>query len=164
MGEGLAETFPQLGGLSDDELESALAERGLMGAFVRAHVKRLSSPRKVGRPAGEPKFKLVIQRRGRKSAAPLSPNSTNIQLAELARIYMEIMHCTGTEAAKATLLAINGVCKPADKRRLARLIPEVPARAHDRRIVRQADSQNGNTIIPDLSFVGQLKQCADKPK
>lgn len=164
MGEGLAETFPQLGGLSDDELESALAERGLMGAFVRARVKRLSSPRKVGRPAGEPKFEPVIQRRGRKSAAPLSPNSTNIQLAELAVIYMEAMHCTGTEAAEAALLVINGVCKPADKRRLAKLISEVPARAHDRRIVRQADSQNGNAIVPDLSFVGLLKQCAEKPK
>lgn len=164
MGDGLVEIFPRLKGLSGDELESALDERGLMGAFVRAHVKRLSNPRPVGHPEGEPALKPVIQRRGRKSAAPLSPNSTNIQLAELAKIYMGIMHCTGTEAAKATLLAINGTCKPTDKRRLAKLIPEVPARAHDRRIRQEANGHNETPNVPDLSFVGQLKQCVEKSK
>ena len=156
--------FPQLDRLTKEEFDSVVAKRGLLGAFVRAHIRELEDPPKVGRPAGDPKRKRTIQRRGRKAAAPLSPNSTNIQLAELAKIYMGLMRCSGTEAAEATLLAINGVCKPTDKRRLAKLISEVPARAHDRRFRKEANSHDERSIVPDLSFVGLLKQCAEIPK
>lgn len=160
----LKDDFPILKHLIDSEVDSAVARGGLFKAFLRAHVRQLSGPQKVGRPTTGPKFKPVIQRRGRKSAAPLSPNSTNIQLAALAKAYMECMHCSGTRAAEQTLLAITGVCRAADKRRLARLISELPGRAHDMRARRGTKSQPVENVVPDLSLAGMLNHYAAKSK
>ncbi len=154
--------FPQLKILTDEELEAVIASGGgLLRALSRAHAKRLASPRKVGRPAGPVKFKPVIQRRGKTSDTPLSPRSTNIQLAELAKAYMDCVGCSGAEAAEATLLELTGLCTPENKRRLAKLIAELPGRAQDKRVV------HGNKAISvssDLSFAAMLNNFANKSK
>jgi hypothetical protein len=155
----LKETFPQLRILADTELETAVASGGLLRALILSHVRALTAPRRVGRPRKAPKPKVVIQRRGRKGVR-LSPNSTNIQLAELAKAYADCLECSFADAAEATLIELTGKSTPRDTRKLAKLISELPGRQHDR-AMRARGRQHGNEIygaFSDLSVSELLKR------
>jgi hypothetical protein len=74
---------------------------------------------------------------------------------------MDCVGCSGAEAAEATLLELTGLCTPENKRRLAKLIAELPGRAQDKRVV------HGNKAISvssDLSFAAMLNNFANKSK
>lgn len=160
----LKEDFPQLDILTDDELESAIAKGGMLSALIRAGVKRLETPRKVGRPRKQLKGRKAIPRRGRKSDEQFSPNSSNIRLAELALTYAECLKCSHVEAAKATLLAVGS---KADSRRIRKLAKLIADATYKRR---QAEGElrrqtNAATPTSDVSsFSGMLLYTASLSK
>lgn len=156
--------FPQLEILTDDELESAIAKGRMFSAFVHARIKRLTSPRPAGRPRKPPKAKKVIQRRGR-LGKKISPNSTNIQLAELAQTFGECLNCSNTEAAKAVLLEVTGSTDPVLIRRLAKLMSELSGRAQDK-AARRASPSSEVALTEELpsSFSAMLNHYANLRK
>lgn len=165
----LKAALPSLKNLTDSELEDGLSRGGLLAAFLKSRVKRLTAPRGVGRPEGLAKSKKVIQRRGRGDGR-MSLNSTNIQLAELAKTYMECQRgdCTHTEAAAVTLKVVTGHCSPKDKRRLAKLISELPSRERAKDVKNREEKPSVAEYLPipeNLStFAAQLNFYAKKSK
>lgn len=158
----LKQYLPQLEILTDEEIKSALAKGGLLHALSEAHIKRVLSPLRRGRPKKRIKERAVIQKRGRKSESPLSSRSTNIQLAEMAMIWMKIFACSATEAARATLKELALSDNQRNVRRLAKLISELPAREHDRRVRRVEERKQEVLPIINLSLAGQLIYNSNK--
>lgn len=158
--------FQQLEILADDELEAAISSGGMVAAFIAATVKRIQAPRSVGRPS-EPKAKALFQRRGR-SDGRMSPNSTNIQLAELAKLYAECqpVGCTNMDAAKAALVATTGKCSLGDQRRLAKLMSNLPSRERGKAL--KLRDRSGDAMEPTTqnlsSLAAQLNFYAKKRK
>lgn len=158
--------FPQLALLTDDELDGAIARGGMTAAFIAATMKRIQTPRGVGRPATT-KAKKLFQHRGRFDGR-MSPNSSNIQLAELAKLYAECQPagCTNMKAAEAALRATTGKCQVADKRRLAKLISNLASRERGKDLKRRDQSAEvGNIATQNLcSVAAQLNFYAKKAK
>lgn len=158
--------FQQLEILADDELDAAISRGGMVAAFIAATVKRIQVPRGVGRPSA-PKSKVLFHRRGR-SDGRMSPNSTNIQLAELAKLYAECQPagCTNMDAARAALLATTGKCASGDQRRLAKLMSNLPSRERGKELKLRARAAHGKNVpMQNLSSLSaQLNFYAKKYK
>lgn len=154
--------FPSLAVLTDEELVEVMESRGLLQALARAHMKKLRQPRGRGRPAKSKEAKQIHTKRGRISKMPLIAGRSNIRLAELAYTYMECMKCQPVAAAEATLKVLKGSCTYEEKRRLAKLISEVPSRDRDKEVTLRHERRPEPAPAPQYSLIDQLNHCGQR--
>ena len=155
MSAGLMADFPVLGSLSAGEINEAIEAGGLSLALARARIRKVTSPRKPGRPATAKVTRKAILRRGDKASRPIHPTSTNIQLAEMAKIWRDTFGCNAREAVRQIFGALRIPINERDVHRVAKLLSELSGREHDRTVGR-----NTSTPCPDSSLIGQLMRAA----
>lgn len=155
MSAGLIADFPVLANLSAGELDEAIASGGLSLALARARIRKVTSPRKPGRPATDKVTRKTILRRGDKASRPIHPTSTNIQLAEMAKIWRDTFGCTGAEAVRQIFASLGIEQNPKGVRTVAKLLSELSGRKLDRTVGR-----NVPMPCPDSSLFGQLMRVS----
>ena len=157
MSAGLIADFPVVANLSAGELDEAIASGGLSLALARAKIRKVTSPRKPGRPATAKVTHKGILRRGRKAARRIHPTSTNIQLAEMAKGWRDTFGCNAREAVRQIFGALGIQTDVQDVNTVAKLLSELSGREHDRTVARDVPMP-----CPDPSLIGQLKRASPR--
>lgn len=157
MTAGLVADFPVLANLSAGEINEAIKAGGLNLALARARIRKVTSPRKTGRPTTAKVTRKVIQRRGRKAARRIHPTSTNIQLAEMAKIWRDTFGCNARDAVRQIFGALGIQTDERDVHTVAKLLSDLSGREHDRTVVRDVLMP-----CPDPSLLGQLMRASPR--
>lgn len=163
MPHPLTADFPVLATLSTSEIDEAISIGGLILAFARARIKKLSSPKKQGRPTSAKICKKVIQRRGRKAEGRLHPTCTNIQLAEMAAILRDIFKCSAREGTRKVFEELRIPIDNTNIHKVAKLVSELLPRRQDMEI-RQKTNSVPVTVAVDFSLFGQLTRAVSRPR
>lgn len=153
----LISDFPVLRSLSAGEINEAIEAGGLSRALLRARIRKVSSPRKRGRPATSQTLGKVIQRRGRKAARRIHPTSTNIQLAEMAQGWRDTFGCNAREAVRQIFCALGIQTDERDVNTVAKLLSELSGRKLDRTVGLDTPLPR-----PDPSLFGQLMRASPR--